>query len=120
MIKKAKENIKKYISKHFIFAICFVFISLSIMFFMIVKNFYNVFAIATALLSVVGGIKLLIWKFGSNMFIKETTLSKKHSEFKKSDAYREICLDDSAEAILISCITFVLAMIFQIGFIIIA
>ena len=46
----------------------------------------------TALFAVVGGIKLLIWKFGNNMFIKETTLSKKHSEFKKSDAYRTIIL----------------------------
>jgi len=114
MFKNIKEKIKKIISRHFVLALLIAFVTLPIAFLMIYQSLYNVFAIATALFLVVGGIKLLIWKFGNNIFIKETTLSKKHAEFKKSDAYRTMCLDDAAEAFLLASLALVLAIALQI------
>lgn len=116
MLKALKERVKNFIALHYVIVLAVAFGVACVSLAMLYQTLYNVFAWASALFSMVTNVRLLTWRFGVNGMWHDRSMSRKHAEFKKSDNYRPMCLDDAAEAFILSAIALPLAVIFVVCF----
>lgn len=105
------KKIKSLIEKHgfAVTAACIASVPASSL--MIIFNYRNVAAIASAVFGIITVVRLIGWRLGDIPFSKDTMWGVMKGKKRSDREYREACFESAAEGIIWLAISFALAVV---------